>query len=109
MPCQPRTGLGSLGRVGDLGSIEGKIDAYSAAVAGTQTAEEACERLAAAGYSAAAQGDAVVIDDGEVKASPFEGVNQIGDAFYLWCLHDGDGELVRCVPRGPSGSCPPRH
>ncbi|MEB3031063.1 hypothetical protein [[Mycobacterium] nativiensis] len=86
-----------------------RIDAYTAALAGTQTAEEACERLAAAGCAGAVEGDSVVVDDGEVKASPFEGVNKIGDSFYLWCLHDRDGELIRCTPRGPHGSCPPRH
>jgi hypothetical protein len=85
------------------------IDVYTTALAGTQTAEEACERLGAAGCAAAVQGEAVVIADGEVTASPFEGVNKIGDAFYLWCLHDRDDQLVRCVPRGPHGSCPPRH
>lgn len=90
-----------------MGSIEGSIDAYTAALAGAQTAAQACERLAAAGYAAAADGDSVVIDGGEVTAGPFEGVNKIGDAFYLWCLRDRDGELVRCVARGPQGSCPP--
>lgn len=96
--------MGTLGLMGDIADI----DAYSTALAGTQTAEEACERLQAAGRAAAVQGETVLIDDGEAKASPFEGVNQIGDAFYLWCVHDRDGELVRCLPRGPHGSCPPR-
>lgn len=105
MPCHGGTAVGSLGLMGDIG----KIDAYTAALAGTQTAEEACERLGAAGCAAAVEGDSVVVDEGEAKASPFEGVNQIGDSFYLWCLHDRGSELVRCVPRGPNGSCPPRH
>lgn len=86
-----------------------KIDAYTAALAGAQTAEEACERLAAAGCAAAVEAESVLVDDGEVKAGPFEGVNKIGDTFYLWCLHGRDGELARCVARGPQGSCPPRH
>ncbi|GFG69243.1 hypothetical protein MSEN_09630 [Mycolicibacter senuensis] len=91
--------------VGDIANI----DAYTAALAGAQTADEACERLSAAGCVAATQGESVVIGDGEATASPFEGVNKIGDAFFLWCLHDRDGEIVRCVARGPQGSCPPRH
>ncbi|MEB3023319.1 hypothetical protein [[Mycobacterium] crassicus] len=86
-----------------------KIDAYTAVLAGAQTADEACQRLAAAGCTAAMEGESVVIDDGEAKASPFEGVNKIGDTFYLWCLNDAGGELIRCVARGPQGSCPPRH
>lgn len=91
-----------------MGDID-RIDAYTAALAGTQTAAEACERLAAAGCAAAAEGESVIVDDGKVTASPFEGVNQIGDKFYLWCLNGQAGELVRCVARGPQGSCPPRH
>lgn len=87
----------------------GKLDTYTAAVAGAQTAEEACERLSAADCPAAVQDGSVVIDDGEAKMSPFEGVNQTGDAFFLWCLYDRGGELMRCVARGPNGSCPPRH
>jgi hypothetical protein len=86
-----------------------EIDAYTSALAGAQTTEEACDRLGAAGCAAAVQDESVVIGDGEATATPFEGVNQIGDAFYLWRLLDRDGELVRCVPRGPNGSCPPRH
>jgi len=105
MPCRCDTVVSSLGEVGVLG----KIDAYTAALAGAQAAEEAAQRLAAAGCTAAAQGDSVVVDDGAVTASPFEGVNRIGDSFYLWCLRDSGGELIRCVPRGPQGSCPPRH
>lgn len=105
MPCHDGDVVTSLGSVGDIDNI----DACTAAVAGAQTADEACERLGAAGYEATVQGESVIIGDGAAKASPFEGVNQIGDAFFLWCLHDRDGELVRCVPRGPSGSCPPRH
>lgn len=105
MPCRRDTAVGNLGQVG---AIE-KIDAYSAAVAGAQTAEEASERLGAAGCTATVQGEAVVVDDGAVTASPFEGVNKIGDSFYLWCLRDSGGELIRCVARGPQGSCPPRH
>ena len=97
--------MGSLERVGDIG----KIDTYTAAVAGAQTVEEACERLASAGCTTQLQDASIVIDDGEATASPFEGVNKIGDAFFLWCLHNRDGELARCVPRGPNGSCPPRH
>lgn len=91
-----------------MGDI-GKIDVYTVALAGTQTAEDACARLTAAGCGATMQDESVVIDDGEALASAFEGVNRIGDAFYLWCLHDRGGELARCVPRGPQGSCPPRH
>ncbi|MGB5795407.1 MAG: hypothetical protein WBH51_06405 [Mycolicibacter algericus] len=91
--------------MGDIGDL----DTYTVAVAGAQTADEACERLSAAGCAAAVQDESVVIDDGEAKASPFEGVNKTGDAFFLWCLHARDGELLRCVPRGPQGSCPPRH
>lgn len=102
MPCRSGPALGSVDQVGD-------IDTYTAALAGTQTAAEACERLSAVGCAAVVQGESVVIDDGAVTSSPFEGVNKIGDAFYLWCLHDRGGELSRCVPRGPQGSCPPRH
>jgi len=91
--------------VGDSGDI----DTFTVALAGAQTAEEGCERLSAAGCAAAVQGDSVVVDDGAMTSSPFEGVNKIGDTFYLWCLHDRGGELIRCVPRGPQGSCPPRH
>ncbi|RAU93375.1 hypothetical protein DQP56_19225 [Mycolicibacter senuensis] len=91
--------------MGDIANI----DAYTAALAGAQTAEQACERLSAAGFLAATQDESVVIGDGEATARPFEGVNKIGDAFFLWCLHDRDGEIVRCVARGPQGSCPPRH
>ena len=84
-------------------------DSYSAAVAGADDAQEAVDRLTAAGRQATVQDDAVVIDDGQWTAKPFEGVNKIGDHFFLWCLHDQAGELVRCVPRGKQGSCPPRH
>lgn len=105
MPCRHVSTVGTLGFVGDIA----EVDRYTAALAGAQTPEEACERLGSAGCAATVQDGAVIIGDGEAKASAFEGVNQIGDAFFLWCLHDRDGELVRCVPRGPNGSCPPRH
>ena len=82
---------------------------YIAAVAGADDAQEAVDRLTAAGHQAAVQDDSVVIDDGQATAKPFEGVNQIGDHFFLWCIHDQSGELVLCVPRGKQGSCPPRH
>lgn len=105
MPCRRGTSVGNVGPVDQMG----KLDTYTAALAGAQTAEQACERLGAAGCPATVQDESVVIDGGEAKASPFEGVNQIGDAFFLWCLHDRGGDLVRCVARGPQGSCPPRH
>ncbi|MEB3068559.1 hypothetical protein [[Mycobacterium] vasticus] len=91
-----------------MGTIA-EIDTYTAALAGAQTAQEACDRLSAAGFAASVAGDSVTVDDGEITAEPFEGVNKIGDAFYLWCLRDSGGELARCVARGPQGSCPPRH
>ena len=84
-------------------------DGYAAAIAGTETAQEACDRLNAAGHPATVQDESIVIDGGQATASPFEGVNQIGDHFYLWCIHDQNVELTLCVPRGPHGSCPPRH
>ena len=82
---------------------------YIAAIAGADDAQEACDRLTAAGHQAAVEDDAVVIGDGAAKAVPFEGVNQIGDHFFLWLVHDASDELVLCVPRGKQGSCPPRH
>lgn len=86
-----------------------KLDAYTVALAGTQTAQEAADRLGAAGIATAVSGEEIVIDDGAATAAPFEGVNKTNDAFYLWCLRDAGGELLRCVARGPQGSCPPRH
>lgn len=91
--------------MGDIAAI----DTYTAALAGAQSAQEASERLSAAGCAASVAGESVVVDDGEITADPFEGVNKIGDTFYLWCLRDRGGELARCVARGPQGSCPPRH
>ncbi|HEU0189867.1 MAG TPA: hypothetical protein VFR17_01145 [Mycobacterium sp.] len=82
-------------------------DGYTAAIAGAETAQDACDRLNAAGHQATVQDDSLVIDDGQATAGPFEGTNKIGDKFYLWCINDQNGELVRCVPRGPRGSCPP--
>lgn len=84
-------------------------DGYAAAIAGAETAQDACDRLKAAGHQATVQDESLVIDDGQATASAFEGTNKIGDHFYLWCIRDQDGELTRCVARGPSGSCPPRH
>jgi hypothetical protein len=84
-------------------------DGYTAAIGGTETAQEACDRLNAAGHQATVQDESLVIDDGQATVKAFEGINQIGDRFYLWCIFDQDGELSRCVPRGPHGSCPPRH
>lgn len=84
-------------------------DGYIAAIAGAQTAQDACDRLNAAGRASTVQGDTVIIDGGQATASPFEGVNKIGDHFYLWCIQNQDGALTYCVPRGPDGSCPPRH
>lgn len=84
-------------------------DGYAAAIAGAETVQDVCDRLNAAGHQAEVQGESLVIDDGQATASAFEGTNKIGDQFYLWCIHDQDGELTRCVPRGPNGSCPPRH
>ena len=84
-------------------------DGFIAALAGAADAQEAVDRLTAAGHQATVQDDSLVIDDGQATASPFEGVNQIGDHFFLWCIHDQAGELIGCVPRGKQGSCPPRH
>lgn len=84
-------------------------DGYAAAIAGAETVQDACERVNAAGHQATVQDESLVIDDGQATVSAFEGTNKIGDRFYLWCIHDSDGELTRCVPRGPNGSCPPRH
>lgn len=84
-------------------------DGYTAAIAGAETAQEACDRLNAAGHEATVQDESLIIDGGKATVTAFEGTNQIGDRFYLWCIHDQDGELSRCVPRGPHGSCPPRH
>lgn len=82
---------------------------YTAAIAGAETAQDACDRLTAAGYEAAVEGESLVIAGGQATASAFEGVNMIGDHFFLWCINDQNGELICCVPRGPQGSCPPRH
>jgi hypothetical protein len=84
-------------------------DGYTAAIAGAETAQEACDRLNAAGHQATVQDESLVIDGGQATVSSYEGTNKIGDRFYLWCIHDQDGGLIRCVPRGPHGSCPPRH
>lgn len=84
-------------------------DGYTAAIAGAETAQDACDRLSAAGHDATVQGDSLVIGGGQATASPFEGVNKVGDRFYLWCIRDQDGQLSRCAPRTPHGSCPPRH
>ena len=83
------------------------IDRYIAAIAGTEIAQDACDRLTAAGFAASVQGETVVIDEGKATATPFEGVNKIGDHFFLWCITDSSGELIRCAARGPRGSCPP--
>jgi hypothetical protein len=98
--------LGNLGVVVDPSVAAG---GYTAAIAGAQTAQDACDRLNAAGFSAAVQDESLVIDGGKATASPYEGVNKIGDHFYLWCIQDQSGELSHCVARGPHGSCPPRH
>lgn len=84
-------------------------DGYTAAIAGAETAQDVCDRLMAAGYQATVDDESVVIDDGQVTANSYEGINKTGDRFYLWCIRNADGELIRCVARGPSGSCPPRH
>lgn len=84
-------------------------DGYIAAIAGTETAQEAADRLSAAGHEATVDGESLVIDGGQATVNKFEGTNQIGDRFYLWCIYDDAGELTLCVPRGPHGSCPPRH
>jgi hypothetical protein len=84
------------------------IDGYTAAIAGVETAQDACDRLGAAGYRAAVQGESLVIDDGEATVNSHEGTNLTRDRFSLWCIYDKDGELMRCVARGPQGSCPPR-
>lgn len=83
-------------------------DGYSAAIAGAETAQDVCDRLNAAGHQATLQDESVVIDGGQVTVSPFEGTNKTNDQFFLWCIHDQGGELIGCVARGPSGSCPPR-
>ncbi|HET9875057.1 MAG TPA: hypothetical protein VFQ37_04755 [Mycobacterium sp.] len=93
----------------DCERAEVNADGYSAVIAGAETAQDACDRLNAAGHQATVQDESLVIDGGQATATPFEGVNQIGDHFYLWCIRDQDGELTRCVARGPKGSCPPRH
>lgn len=104
--------MGATGvRLGNLGVVVETMNAngYTAAIAGAETAQDACDRLQAAGYQATVQDESLVIDGGQASASAFEGVNQIGDHFFLWCINDQSGELVVCVPRGPQGSCPPRH
>ena len=83
-------------------------DGYTAAIAGTETAQEACDRLNAAGHEAVVQDESVVVDGGKATVSPFEGINQIGDHFFLWCITNQNGELDQCVARGPNGSCKPR-
>jgi hypothetical protein len=83
-------------------------DGYTAAIAGAETAQEACDRLNAAGHEATVQDESLVIDGGQATVTHYEGTNQIGDRFYLWCIHDQDGELTRCVARGPQGSVPPQ-
>lgn len=84
-------------------------DAYIGIIAGAETAQDACDRLTAAGYQATVDDASLVIDDGQATASPYESTNKLGDRFYLWCVHGHDGNLAGCVPRGPTGSCPPRH
>lgn len=84
-------------------------DGYTGAIAGAETAQDACDRLIAAGFQAMVRDESVVVDDGQVTVSSYEGTNKIGDRFYLWCIRTADGELVRCAARGPNGSCPPRH
>jgi hypothetical protein len=84
-------------------------DEYTAAIAGAETAQDACDRLNSAGHEATVQDESVVVDGGQATVKPYEGTNKIGDRFYLWCIHDQDDELTRCVPRGPNGSCPPRN
>lgn len=85
------------------------IDGYTAAVAGAETAQEVCDRLTAAGFEATVQDESVVVDGGEATVNSDGGTNQIGDEFFLWAISGSDGELIRNVARGPSGSCPPRH
>lgn len=83
------------------------IDGYTAAVAGAETAQEVCDRLNGAGYTAAMQDGSVLIDDGQVTVRSDGGINKIGHEFFLWCMYDQHDELLRCVARGPRGSCPP--
>lgn len=86
-----------------------EIDGYAAVIAGAETVEDARDRLDAAGHEATVQDGSLIMDNGQWTVSSYEGTNRIGDRFYLWCIHDQDGELSRCVARGPKGSCPPRH
>lgn len=87
----------------------GSIDGYTAAVAGAETAHEVCDRLNAAGHPATVQEESVVIDGGQATVHSDGGTNKIGLSFYLWCIYGQDGALIRCVARGPHGSCPPAH
>ena len=96
-----------MGNLGGVVETIVKANTYIAAIAGTENAAEALEKLTAAGITAEADGESVVIDGGEVTAEPFEGVNQIGDHFFLWCFNTPDGELAFCAPRSKQGSCPP--
>lgn len=85
------------------------LDGYTGAIARTETAQEAGERLTDAGYQPVIDHGSLTIDDGQATVTPYDGVNQLGDRFSLWCIYDQSGELTRCVARGPDGSCPPRH
>jgi hypothetical protein len=84
-------------------------EGYTAAIAGAETAQQACDLLNAAGHQAEVQDESLVVDGGQATVKPYDGTNKIGDPFHLWCIHDQDGELTRCVPRGPNGSCKPRN
>lgn len=84
------------------------VDGYAAVIAGAETAQEACDRLNTAGHQATVQDESLVIDDGQARVDSYEGTNKTRDQFYLWCIYDQGGELMRCVARGPKGSCPPR-
>ncbi|MCV7314718.1 hypothetical protein H7J77_04085 [Mycolicibacillus parakoreensis] len=83
------------------------IDGCVAAVAGAETLEEVGERLTAAGFQATVQDEELIVDDGAATVRADGGTNQIGHEFFLWCIYGDDGELSRCVARGPHGSCPP--
>jgi hypothetical protein len=91
------------------GRVDVNADAYAAAIAGAETAQDACDRLTAAGYEATVHDESLTVDGGQTTVNPYEGINLIGDHFYLWCIHNQDGELSQCVPRGAQGSCPPRN
>ena len=84
-------------------------DGYIPVIAGAETAQDACDRLNAAGHQAEVQGESLSVDGGQATVSPYEGTNKTGDQFFLWCIHDQSGTLQACVARGSQGSCPPRH